>query len=530
MFGPRHGFVLLLVAGVAAAHLCAAELVVDNPVGGITARVVDADSVHVKSTSPDREVRSTDIKVSQAPGIAHVVVQPADGVRIDVEVDIPYGYELRARTADGPLSVEGLVRRAELITGTGEVRLAAPWEATRLTFHSARKPPEVTLPHGVDFDEPRRHGKEDAGWTLNDSLPDLKVTYGRILVEADAPRRLVLERHDIPDESPVKLPWQAPAVIDQILARKNAAPPERPPAPGLEPAPADEPPFEEGLPRFSSDVRMVNLTVAVFDEEGRPITDLTGDDFTVVEDGVPQKVSFAGSEEVPFNLVLLLDLSGSTRRDLDAMQEAARRFLEIARPTDRVALYTLASDVLQVASPLTLDHDHLKEIIDNIPEVSGGTPLYDIIALAYAQELRDRPTERNAIIVLSDGDDNRIHGIGTPSETSIKDLLKAADRMHTLIYPVFLDPFTVAPPPGWAKKERRNLEELAMATGGRLFPAQSIRDLDPVYPLVADELRSLYTVNYYPSNQRFDGEWRKVEVRVERPGAQVRARNGYYGR
>jgi VWFA-related protein len=275
---------------------------------------------------------------------------------------------------------------------------------------------------------------------------------------------------------------------------------------------------------------MVNLTVVVFDEEGHPVTDLKGDDFTVIEDGAPQNVSFAGSEEVPFNLVLLLDLSGSTRDDREAMREAARHFVEIARPIDRVAIYALASDVLRVASPLTLDHDRIDQVIDNIPEVSGGTPLYDIIVLAYAQELRDRPTERNAIIVISDGVDNRVHGIGTASDTSIDELLRAAEGMNTLIYPVFLDPFTVTPPPGWAKKARRNLEELAAATGGRLFTAQSIRDLDPVYPLVADELRGLYTVNYYPSNQHFDGEWRNVQVRVGRSGTQVRTRDGYFGR
>jgi VWFA-related protein len=169
-------------------------------------------------------------------------------------------------------------------------------------------------------------------------------------------------------------------------------------------------------------------------------------------------------------------------------------------------------------------------LIDEIPEVSGGTPLYDMIVLAYAQELRNLPLERNALIVISDGVDNRVYGTGTASEVPFKDLRRAAEAMEALIYPIFLDQFTAVPPPGWAKKAKENMQELADVTGGRLFVASSVRDLDPVYPQVAEELRSVYTLAYYPSNQEFDGSWRNVEVRVKRPGARVRTRSGYFAK
>jgi VWFA-related protein len=74
------------------------------------------------------------------------------------------------------------------------------------------------------------------------------------------------------------------------------------------------------------------------------------------------------------------------------------------------------------------------------------------------------------------------------------------------------------------------MQELADTTGGRLFVAQSIRDLEPVYPLVAEELRSVYTVAYYPENQNFDGSWREVQVKANRPKSVVRTRSGYFGR
>ena len=152
------------------------------------------------------------------------------------------------------------------------------------------------------------------------------------------------------------------------------------------------------------------------------------------------------------------------------------------------------------------------------------------MVLAYSEELRHRPAERNALIVISDGVDNRIRGVGAASEVSFQKLRRAAAGMNVLFYPVFLDPFTKVPPPGWTLRARMRMQALANVTGGRLFRAQSIRDLDPVYPLVAEELRSVYTVAYYPKNQDFDGAWRQVQVRVNRPDVKVRTRTGYFAR
>ncbi len=212
------------------------------------------------------------------------------------------------------------------------------------------------------------------------------------------------------------------------------------------------------------------------------------------------------------------------------MKTAATEFVGIARQHDRVALYVLARDMFHVVSPLTADRELLKAGIEAIPDVAGTTPLYDTVLLAYAQELRQRPAERNALIVISDGVDNQIHGTGVASSVSFKKLRKATEGSHALIYPIFLDPFTVAPPPNWSRKAKKQIEELATATGGRLFTARSVHDLDPVYPMVAEELRSVYSVAYSPKNQNFDGSWRQVQVRVKRPGAKVRTRTGYFAR
>jgi VWFA-related protein len=170
-------------------------------------------------------------------------------------------------------------------------------------------------------------------------------------------------------------------------------------------------------------------------------------------------------------------------------------------------------------------------LIRRIPAASGGSPVYDAITLAYAEEFRSRGDQRNALIILSDGLDNQFYQQGVPSEVNFGKLAKAAESMHALFYPVFLDPTPEGEKPkGYAQKARRNLEELAEATGGRLFRARSVSELDPVYPQVEEELRSVYTLAYYPQNQDFNGEYRSIEVKVNRPGAIVRARAGYTAR
>jgi Ca-activated chloride channel homolog len=512
------GIVLLLIPS-------RAETVrVNNPYGSVIVRVVTGSEIRVRRSSPGRPVRADDAQITRTPGVIAVDCRPADGAPVDIGIELTYGSTIEATTQNGAVSLEGLIARAFVKTAGGDIQLTAPWEATRLSISSRDAPKGFEAPKGLKLS--RR--TQDGAWLLEDGLPESRVTYGAIRVEAESAGRIVLSELPIPADSPVKLHWQAPEILDGILTGglRNKAPSSRAPINPPKPAASAEP----GTPLFTSDVRMVNVAVAVSDGEGRHVAGLKPEDFQVLEDGAPQKPAIAGSEEVPFNLAILLDLSGSTLRNRPAMKEAARRFVEIARPQDRVAVYALASDLFHVVSRLTADRAPLLATIEAIPEVSGGSPLYDTVVLAYAEEFLQRPEERNALIVISDGVDNQIQGVLTPSKVSFRKLQRAAAEMNALIYPVYLDPFTVEPPPRWALSARSALEKLAGATGGRLFRTSSIHDLDPVYPQVAEELRSVYTVAYYPANQKFDGKWRRVVVRVNRPGAKVRTRSGYFAR
>ncbi len=508
----------LLLAGITAPGAAAPLVRVVNATGSIRARVVASPDLRVSRSSPERDTRASDVTVTRDAGTVVVACRPEDGARVDLALELPYGLALEARTGAGDIILSGMLR-AELHTDQGGIEISAPWAATRLDLVSSQEPGMVRLPTGVKF--LLKSSKE--GWILQDRLPKRRVAFGRITVQAAAPRKLDLIDSAIPEDSPVKMHWQAPALLDAMLS------PGPPPAAG--PAAQETADAVLGeIPLFRSDVRLVNLAVAVFDDQGRPVTDLRAEDFEIRENRVLQQVTFASAEETPFNLALLLDLSGSTRRDRDAMRTAAERLLALARPQDRVAAYALAEDRFVILQRLTSDQQKVRAALARLAGASGGSPVYDTIVLAYAEELRKRAGERNALVVLTDGVDNQIQGEATPSEVSYRKLLRGAAMMETLIYPILLDPFTRVPPPAWARLAHQRMAELAAASGGRVFRAQSVQDLDPVYPQLAEELRSVYMVGYYPQDQQFDGRWRAVEVRVKRPGVRVRTRAGYLAR
>lgn len=293
------------------------------------------------------------------------------------------------------------------------------------------------------------------------------------------------------------------------------------------------------------------------DNEGYPITGLAIDDFEVIEDGETQPLVHIDSAEKPFNLVLLLDASSSTEGDRDDIEEAARRFIGIARENDKIAVYTLADTLFQVLSRLTTDHELARDSVGLIATFGGATPLYDIIVLSYAHELAKLRRERNAIVILSDGIDNTLYkwGVGpgfqkmpakaverrrdaiTPSKVSFEQVRKAAQEMDAMIYPVLLDsavsaarnqPARYENVRRWSLTAHGQARELAEASGGRVFAARSVRDLEGVYEQVARDLRSIYTLNYRPTNQDLDGKWRRVRVKVAKARSTVRSRPGYY--
>lgn len=515
---------------------------VENPAGGVRVQVVNTDRVRMRRASRTRPVRPGDTETTRLGRKMRIRAQPPDGAVINLDVDLPYGHRLEVETVDGPISVSGLVRNGWLKTAVGRVALTLPWRGVHLDVRTDYRPVDVDIPpdlRATFLDLPTE--TETGAWTLRDLRDSPKKLYGSVRLEATHPDSLALREMPIPGDSPIRMHWQAPEALATMLRRPFRMDLTRQGADGSKPGPEVAAGTDGDVPRFSSDVRLVQLSASVVDSENRPVQGLEREDFEVLEDGVRQDIGIVQNTEAEFNLVLLLDCSTSTLVDREAVLEAARQFILTARPADRVGIYVLSDAFLHVVSPLTPDRDALLRTISQIPRLSGGTPLYDAITLSYAQELARRRWERNAIIVISDGMDNDLlprWSRSVPSQVQFEDLVRVAAEMNSAIYPVFLEPepLGVRTDRTWRERMKRStdaarerMEELADTTGGRLFRAASLRDLEDVYEQVAQELRSVYTLGYYPSNQEFDGAWRRIRVKVAAEGLFVRTRPGYYG-
>lgn len=288
--------------------------------------------------------------------------------------------------------------------------------------------------------------------------------------------------------------------------------------------------------RVDSD--LVDLKVSVLSLNAQQASlDLQQKDFVVIEDGKPQDISFFASADTPFDLVLLLDLSGSTNKKLKLIRKSARRFVDATRPTDRVSVVTFTNKT-QVVCPLTGDRHQLKYSIDHFEKPDGGTNFWD--SLRYVLAILDASANsqrRSAVVVITDGVDNALPDVyGDGSRTTFDQLLQAVRSSDAIVFPIYLDTEAEqlkqhrTPRSAYAMA-REQLAELAVASGSRLYRAAELKDLDHVYKQVIGELGRIYSIGYRPSNTERDGKWRTVTVQIQdRPDFMARTKQGYYSK
>ncbi len=284
------------------------------------------------------------------------------------------------------------------------------------------------------------------------------------------------------------------------------------------------------------DTDLVTLNVSVFNRaaSGRPVT-LQQKDFAILDDGTPQEIAFFESGESPFDLVLLLDLSGSTADKIGLIRKSAKRFVDAVRPGDRVAILTFTADV-QVVSKLTSDHAALKKSVDDIERPVGGTNFWD--ALRFVLEhvtIQSRVEQRrSAVVLMTDGVDNALPGVfGDGSVTTFDELMQIVRRMDTIVLPIYLDTEKESNPhstPASAyAMAREQLATLASESGNQVYRARKVKDLDGVYAQVIRDLSTVYSIGYRPANRKHDGAWHKVAVQVVgHSDLAVRAKRGYF--
>lgn len=272
---------------------------------------------------------------------------------------------------------------------------------------------------------------------------------------------------------------------------------------------------------FKVDVKLVNVFVTVTDDRGAPVGNLQKENFQLLEDGHPQKVSiFDRESELPLSIVLDIDTSLSTRKDLPLELISARRFVHaILRPVDALALYQF-SEVVDEVVHFTSD---MKAIDRGIGSLHPGaaTALYDALYLG-ANALENRQG-RKVIVVITDGGD-------TASSTDYKEALRAAQQSEAIVYSIIVVPIEASA--GRDTGGEHALIQISEDTGGKYFYATSIAQLDQAFRSISDELRTQYLLAYYPTPRLADSDYRRIDVKLTGiPGSplyQSRHRTGYY--
>jgi Ca-activated chloride channel family protein len=270
-------------------------------------------------------------------------------------------------------------------------------------------------------------------------------------------------------------------------------------------------------PTFRSGVDLVTFGVTVVDKKGTLVTELSQEDFAVVEDGKPQTVDYfargEGESASETHLGLLLDTSGSMDRDISLARGAAIKFLNLLPGAADITLVDFDTEVRVTRYPQR-DFARLVERI-RMRKPDGWTALYDAVGVYL--DGADQQNGRSILVMYTDGADSR----STTTFGDVMDLLKAS---QTTVYAVGLLENT-----GSYKNElRMRLQQMVDATGGQAFFPYALKDLDSSYEKVLAEIKAQYHLGYLPTNKTQDGGWRKVEIKLKRPDLKLRARKGYF--
>jgi Ca-activated chloride channel family protein len=275
---------------------------------------------------------------------------------------------------------------------------------------------------------------------------------------------------------------------------------------------------------FRAGIDVVSLNVTVTDSEQPFVSDLTQNDFTVLDNGVRQPIRYFAKTGGPLSIALLLDTSSSMRDALPIAQEAAIGFVRQIGDGDLVSVVDFETRV-EISQTLTHDVPALERAITSA-RVGGGTSLYNALDLALQELSRPAPVgepagaRRRVIVVLSDGED-------TSSSVRFDQVLDRAVRTDTIVYGVGLGLGRQPASRPDGESGELILRRLAQQTGGRAFFTDDVRELAGFYGRIRDELANQYLLSYEFAGVR-DGTWRRIQVRVKRPHTTARTRAGYF--
>ena len=518
------------------------NLRIENLRGGVITQVWNEDYVSVSAIFDSGQQSRSPAVMQRSDSLLSVRVArgPAGAPRINLELRIPARTHAAIITDEGSVEVRGLPAALLAQTTSGEIRVELPDTAgVNLVAESRTGTVSSSLSSAVVNQASRpqlqaRHGNGSMGVRLYSQAGNItlaKATAESLSVATVPPSSSSppTERRETLEPKAVPTPKQKPEL---------AGPPQNSSGAGT-PAPVSNEPEEisEG-DIIRVDTELVSVNVSVIDRgTNRAVNDLAKEDFRLSEDNVPQQIAHFDSVSAPFNLVLLIDLSGSTTKVVELIKSAALHFVEAARPFDRIGVITFAGSQV-VVSPLTTDHHTLRQRINAIEKPEGSTKLYDSLTFAMDEVFREaKDSRRNAIVLMSDGLDSVLPNVtGEGSKLSYDELVKRAKEFDGVIYSIWVDTQSYEPlSPLDIQQDTFDLahdrmRDLADHGGGVFYECEELKDLAGAYDRVVADLGTVYTLSYRPTNKVRDGSWRAVRVNVNRANAVARGKRGYYAK
>lgn len=467
----------------------------------------------------------------------------AERERLDLTVRVPVRARVKVATGEGAVDVVGNVESAEVVTDTGTIRADVPldalkyrfqWIASRPRFYSEVELPEVKERRGGVYEIEGRFGdkkaKREERIELNLVTERGVILFGvsdTAMVPADLRARALTEAaRAIIRSGHLSLIEAIRKVAPRLVGEYAETLPARLREPSLI-ATRRAP----GNIATRVQANLVRFNARVTDRHGRAIGGLTEKDFQVFENGEVRAVQQVAPSSTPFNIILLLDVSGSVEERLDFIRKAALAFVNTVSRQDRLAIISFRDDI-QIISEFTTDRAHLTTSIKKI-EAGGATALYDALAYALVHTLKPLRGERTGIVMLSDGDDNRSF-IPFPS------VIEATVESGALIYPLYIPsgliPTASTPVPSITLDPMRTRyltvtsraheegRKLAEVSGGVYYPITRLDQLQKAYDDVVAQLRASYTITYTSqASERSDrpSAAQRLRVKVAREDAAV---------
>ncbi len=441
-----------------------------------------------------------------------VVRRPSDpAIPVHLNVKIPEGSQFDAATTTGSITIFGMPRSASLKSLSGALTATfRPLTDADITARSTRG--SINSAIGATPSDPRlfqtRLGNGGRKLEIQSDSGEISLNFGPGI--------------EISDNQPGKQPQLIGAT-----GAKNPAGSTDGPLPGDEVTEGD-------VIRVES--QLVTLNISVIDRgTNRGLAGLAQPDFKLFEDGQEQRIVQFESSSAPFDLVLLIDLSGSTREVVKLIREAAMRFVSAARPADRIGVITFAGEAT-VISALTADRELLRQRIEKIDTLRGDTKVYDALNSAMEDVVKDsRKSRRTAIVLMSDGLDGTIPGISGQqgSKRTYQETLRNIQEFDGVLYTLWLNTEYEAMSPEDTQPEafdagHDRMKEMADVGGGVFYPVERLTDLAGAYEQVVADLGTMYSLAYRPVNNGRDGRWRSIRITVSRTNAVPRGKRGYY--